>query len=79
MSAAFSRPPAARTRRPRTRGLRTPGLRARLPWWALALPVVSFTVLLALAVSPSRASAAGAPQGLAPLLELLARLLGIGA
>ncbi|MFF8903044.1 hypothetical protein ACF082_36900 [Streptomyces lydicus] len=79
MSAAFSRPPAARTRRPRTRGLRTRGLRARLPWWALALPVVSFTVLLALVVSPSRASAAGAPQGLAPLLELLARLLGIGA
>jgi len=79
MSAAFSRPPAARTRGLRTPGLRTRGLRARLPWWALALPVVSFTVLLALVVSPSRASAAGAPQGLAPLLELLARLLGIGA
>ncbi|MFF8368239.1 hypothetical protein ACF05W_05305 [Streptomyces lydicus] len=79
MSAASSRPPAARTRRPRTRGLRTPGLRARLPWWAPALAVVSFTVLLALVASPSRASAASAPQGLAPLLELLARLLGIGA
>ncbi|MFG2142032.1 hypothetical protein [Streptomyces sp. NPDC048650] len=68
MSAAFRRPPAA----PAT------GLRARLPWWALALPVLSFVALLALLASPSPASAADAARsGPAALLDILARLLGV--
>lgn len=69
MSAAFSRSPAAKAHR----------LRTRLPWWALALPVVSFIALLALVASPSVASAASPPQGLAWLLEILARIVRIGA
>ncbi|AWN26545.1 MULTISPECIES: hypothetical protein [unclassified Streptomyces] len=68
MSAAFRRPPAAKASR----------LRTRLPWWALALPVVSFIALLALVAGSSEASAASARQGLAPLLELLAELLDGG-
>ncbi|MEU9114242.1 hypothetical protein AB0D04_21265 [Streptomyces sp. NPDC048483] len=69
MSAAFRRPPATKA----------PGLRIRLPWWAVALPVVSFITLLALMASPSEASAAGASRsGLAALLDLLARLVGVG-
>ncbi|GAA5610294.1 hypothetical protein CP981_09035 [Streptomyces platensis] len=50
-------------------------LRTRLPWWALALPVVSFIALLALVVGSPEASAASARQGLAPLLRILAQLL----
>ncbi|MFI0709054.1 hypothetical protein ACH4SK_00115 [Streptomyces inhibens] len=72
MSAVFSRSPAAKAHR----------LRKRLPWWALALPVVSFIALLVLVASPSAASAASAasaPQGLAALLEFLAGLLRTGA
>lgn len=53
--------------------------RTRLPWWAPALPVISFTVLLVLAASPTAARAASAPQGLPPLLELLAGILRAGA
>ncbi|MGY5130181.1 hypothetical protein [Streptomyces nigrescens] len=65
MSAAFRRPPAAKASR----------LRSRLPWWAPALSVVSFTALLALVAGPPEASAASARQGLAPLLEFLAELV----
>lgn len=66
MSAAFSRLSAPKPRSPRS----------RLPWWALALPVASFVVLLALISSPAQATAASASQGLAPLLEFLARIVG---
>ncbi|MDT0459882.1 hypothetical protein RM550_29875 [Streptomyces sp. DSM 41527] len=71
MSAASSRPAAAKARRPR--------LRMRLPWWALALPVISFTALLTVVTSPAEARAASAPQGLVALLELLARIVRGGA
>ncbi|WP_420707117.1 hypothetical protein [Streptomyces sp. NRRL S-1448] len=86
-----SRKHGPRTPGPRTHGLRIPrsglriprlrtrGLRARLPWWALALPVVSFMALLAVVASPARASAASAPQGFAVLLEYLAGILRIAA
>lgn len=70
MSAAFSRSPAAAKAR---------RLRMRLPWWALTLPVASFIALLALVASSSEASAASAPQGPAALLEVLARIVRIGA
>ncbi|GLW13277.1 hypothetical protein Stsp01_00200 [Streptomyces sp. NBRC 13847] len=69
MPAAFHRSSAARPPRPRP----------RLPWWALALPVVSFAVLLALVAGSSRAGAAEVPQGLGPLLEILARIVRSGA
>ncbi|MHB6906578.1 hypothetical protein [Streptomyces sp. DB-54] len=73
MSAAFSRPSA----------VQAPRLRKALPWWGLALPVVSFIALLVLVlvVSPGEASAAAAaraPESLAPLLEFLARVLRLG-
>ncbi|MFJ9855567.1 hypothetical protein [Streptomyces sp. NPDC101150] len=56
------------------------GLRRRLPWWALGLPVVSFVALLALISAPSAAHAADvSPSGLAALLDILARLVGVGA
>ncbi|MFI9049998.1 hypothetical protein [Streptomyces sp. NPDC053427] len=70
MSAAFRRPSARQA----------PRLRRRLPWWALALPVISFVALLALISAPSPAHAAeAAPSVLAPLLDILARLVGVGA
>jgi hypothetical protein len=48
-----------------------------LPWWALTLPALAFTVLLLLIVNPSDAHAAAGDPGIARLLqraqELLAR------
>jgi len=67
MPAVFRRSPAARAQR-----------RVRLPWWAVALPVVSFVALLALVADSSPASAAGVPQGLTALLEILAGIVRSG-
>ncbi|MER7397950.1 hypothetical protein ABT381_20885 [Streptomyces sp. NPDC000151] len=50
----------------------------RLPWWAVALAVVSFVALLSVMTSAAKADAAGVPPSLAPLVDLLARLLGAG-
>lgn len=69
MSAAFGTSSAEKAR----------GLRIRLPWWALALPVVSFVALLTLLAGSAEARAASAPQSLAALLEYLARFVGAGA
>ncbi|GAA2317530.1 hypothetical protein OHT20_29875 [Streptomyces caniferus] len=68
--------PAAPRRSPAAKAAR---LRMRLPWWALALPVVSFAALLILVASPAEARAASVPQGLGPLLELLAKIVRGGA
>ncbi|MCK7621893.1 hypothetical protein MUU72_01925 [Streptomyces sp. RS10V-4] len=71
MSTAFRRPSAVPVPRRRTAP----------PWWALALPVVSFTALLVLVAHPGQASAAAAaraPESLAPLLDLLAHLIRLG-
>ncbi|MER6049131.1 hypothetical protein K2224_24925 [Streptomyces sp. BHT-5-2] len=68
MSTVFGRPSAAKA----------PRLRKALPWWGLALPVVSFIALLVLVAGSGEASAAGAEratESLAPLLEFLARVL----
>ncbi|MGW3012620.1 hypothetical protein ACWC9R_27820 [Streptomyces sp. NPDC001219] len=65
MAAAFRRSRAAETSRQRT----------RLPWWAPALAVISFTALLAFVAGSPAASAASARQGLGPLLEFLAGLV----
>ncbi|MFG2331454.1 hypothetical protein ACGFMM_17705 [Streptomyces sp. NPDC048604] len=59
---------------------RTPanGVDARLPWWALALPVAAFAVLFLLIADPGQAHAA-AVAGDAPMgrfLETLQRALG---
>ncbi|MFG2291535.1 hypothetical protein ACGFOU_36350 [Streptomyces sp. NPDC048595] len=74
MSAA-SRPSPAVSRSPAVKARR---LRTRLPWWALALPAVSFTALLALVAGASEAGAVSPPQGLTWLLEALARIVPIG-
>ncbi|WP_336054675.1 hypothetical protein [Streptomyces sp. CA2R101] len=71
MPAASRRPAAAEARRPHRR--------MSLPWWALALPVISFVVLLTVVAAPAEARAASAPQGLVALLELLARIVRGGA
>ncbi|MET9775859.1 hypothetical protein ABZ023_16680 [Streptomyces sp. NPDC006367] len=44
---------------------------ARLPWWALALPVLAFVTLLLLILEPSEAHAAAGEPTLAHLLEWL--------
>ncbi|MGW1840140.1 hypothetical protein [Streptomyces sp. NPDC002067] len=60
-------PPRAATRP----APRTAAARRELPWWAPALPVVPFTLLLALPA----ASAAPAPTAVTHLLEIAARAL----
>ncbi len=51
-----TRPPQA------TRG----GVDIRLPWWALALPVLAFVTLLLLILNPAEAHAAADEPALAP-------------
>jgi len=46
----------------------------RLPWWALALPVLAFVTLLLLILTPAEAHAAADEPALAPLLEWLRQL-----
>ncbi|MFE7730617.1 hypothetical protein ACFU5D_33110 [Streptomyces anthocyanicus] len=59
-----TRPPLA------TRG----GVDARLPWWALALPVLAFVALLLLILNPADARAAAEQPATAHLLERLEQL-----
>ncbi|MFI6643482.1 hypothetical protein [Streptomyces sp. NPDC050504] len=47
------------------------GADIRLPWWAVALPVIAFTVLFALVASPAEAQASGEDAGLSRLLHLV--------
>ncbi|MFH8446766.1 hypothetical protein ACH4D3_36830 [Streptomyces sp. NPDC018026] len=59
------------TRPPRaTRG----GADTRLPWWALALPVLAFLALLLLILNPVDAQAAAEQPATAHLLERLEQL-----
>ncbi|WP_030419936.1 hypothetical protein VM636_23695 [Streptomyces sp. SCSIO 75703] len=51
--------------RPATRG----GAGTRLPWWALALPVLTFLVLLLMVLNPSQARAAAGEPVLAHFLH----------
>ncbi|MFD5280894.1 hypothetical protein [Streptomyces rubrogriseus] len=61
------------TRPPRT----TPGgMDTRLPWWALALPVLAFVALLLLILNPADAQAAAEQPATAHLLERLEQLTG---
>ncbi|WP_435272756.1 hypothetical protein [Streptomyces parvulus] len=51
------------------------GADTRLPWWALALPVLAFVTLLLLILNPADAHAAtGQPAAVAHLLEWLRQL-----
>ncbi|MGW0614530.1 hypothetical protein [Streptomyces sp. NPDC002788] len=47
---------------------------SRLPWWALALPVLAFTALLALILDPSDAHAATGDPAITHLFERLEQL-----
>ncbi len=60
-----TRPPQA------TRG----GVEIRLPWWALALPVLAFVTLLLLILNPADAQAAAGQPATADLLERLRGLI----
>ncbi|MFF4712012.1 hypothetical protein ACFY2V_11445 [Streptomyces eurythermus] len=53
----------------------TGGAGTRLPWWALALPVLAFVALLALILNPSDAHAAGGEPAIARLLERVQQLV----
>lgn len=51
------------------------GVDIRLPWWALALPVLAFVALLLLILNPADAHAAtDQPAAVAHLLEWLQQL-----
>ncbi|MEU0842161.1 hypothetical protein ABZ370_22180 [Streptomyces sp. NPDC005962] len=52
------------------------GMDVRLPWWALALPVLAFVTLLLVLTGPSDAHAASGPGALSQFLELLWQTLG---
>ncbi|MGW8995728.1 hypothetical protein ACWGRF_38100 [Streptomyces zhihengii] len=56
---------------------RTPGVGgARLPWWALALPVLAFAALLTLIAGPAEAHATGGSSPAAgQVVELIRGLL----
>lgn len=59
-----TRPPQA------TRG----GVDIRLPWWAVALPVLAFVALLLLILNPADAHAAAEQPAIAILLERVEQL-----
>ncbi|MEV4330738.1 hypothetical protein AB0K02_09355 [Streptomyces sp. NPDC049597] len=48
---------------------------ARLPWWALVLPVLAFAALLTLIAAPGDAHAAGAGPAAGDLLRQILRIL----
>lgn len=56
--------------RPASRG----GVDIRLPWWALALPIAGFVVLLALILHPTDAQAAGGDPAITSVVTHLQQL-----
>ncbi|MFF8847479.1 hypothetical protein ACF08N_33010 [Streptomyces sp. NPDC015127] len=48
---------------------------AKLPWWALALPVLAFVALLALIAAPGDAHAAAADPAAGDVLRQILRIL----
>ncbi|MER7476799.1 hypothetical protein ABTX60_03915 [Streptomyces sp. NPDC126510] len=50
------------------------GAAGRLPWWALALPVLAFAALLALILNPSDAHAAAGEPVISHLFERIQQL-----
>nr|WP_112473876.1 hypothetical protein [Streptomyces sp. ST1020] len=53
----------------------TGGADIRIPWWALALPILAFLVLFGLVLNPSDAQAAASHPTLTQLLEHLQQLI----
>ncbi|MEW2809771.1 hypothetical protein AB0929_22095 [Streptomyces massasporeus] len=51
------------------------GAAGRLPWWALALPVLAFTALLALILNPSDAHPATGDPAITRLFEHVQQLM----
>ncbi|NWF26445.1 hypothetical protein HW130_09195 [Streptomyces sp. PKU-EA00015] len=51
------------------------GVVARLPWWALVLPVLAFAALLTLIAVPGDAHAAGDDPAAGDLLRQILRML----
>ncbi|MFD5132856.1 hypothetical protein [Streptomyces olindensis] len=51
------------------------GADSRLPWWALALPMLAFTALLALILNPFDAHAATGDPALTHLFERAQQLI----
>ncbi|CAL9415355.1 hypothetical protein SUDANB176_01753 [Streptomyces sp. enrichment culture] len=51
------------------------GVDSRLPWWALALPVLAFVALLALVLNPSDAHAAAGEPAITHLVERAQQLI----
>lgn len=64
----------ANTTRPRQRSAFN-GTGARLPWWAVALPAVAFTVLLMLTVGGGESGAAKDGESVAQLLSAVGKAL----
>ncbi|MFI9599186.1 MULTISPECIES: hypothetical protein [Streptomyces] len=60
--------------RPATTGA---GVDPRLPWWALALPVLAFVVLLLLIRNPADAQAATGDPAITQLLRHARELLAL--
>ncbi|WP_406001652.1 hypothetical protein [Streptomyces sp. NBC_00829] len=48
----------------------------RLPWWALALPMIAFVVLLLLIADPGQAQAVGSEHAVGQILERIQHTLG---
>ncbi|MET9296352.1 hypothetical protein [Streptomyces sp. NPDC003077] len=55
------------------------GLHVRLPWWAVALAVLSFSALLILIALPTDTPGTGAAQSLTSLYHFLGRAFPFGA
>ncbi|MER6675669.1 hypothetical protein [Streptomyces sp. NPDC000983] len=51
------------------------GVDTRLPWWALALPVLAFVALLVVVLDPAEAHAATADPAITRLLEHVQHLM----
>ncbi|MFH8977702.1 hypothetical protein [Streptomyces sp. NPDC017890] len=51
------------------------GVEIRLPWWALALPVLAFVALLLLILNPVEAHATAGEPEIAHLLERVRQLI----
>ncbi|MFF0065205.1 hypothetical protein ACFYRC_27325 [Streptomyces sp. NPDC005279] len=47
----------------------------RLPWWALALPMLAFVVLLLLIADPGQAHAAGGDPAVGQLIDRIQQTL----
>ncbi|MEE1754777.1 hypothetical protein [Streptomyces sp. SP18CS02] len=59
----------------RSRTAATGGVDVRLPWWAVALPVLGFVTLFLLITGPGEAHAAGADPSVGRFLEQIQRTL----